>query len=78
MEKAKKRVRPGNIVLLAITIILAFLFIYPVLFALLSAFKSNGDILKNPVARPLRSIYRILRICSLIRILRQPFCIRFF
>lgn len=27
MEKAKKRVRPGNIVLLAITIILAF-FIY--------------------------------------------------
>ena len=30
MEKAKKRVRPGNIVLLAITIILAFLFIYPV------------------------------------------------
>ena len=52
MEKAKKRVRPGNIVLLAITIILAFLFIYPVLFALLSAFKSNGDILKNPVAPP--------------------------
>ena len=52
MEKAKKRVRPGNIALLAITIILAFLFIYPVLFALLSAFKSNGDILKNPVAPP--------------------------
>jgi len=52
MEKAKKRVRPGNVVLLAITIILAFLFIYPVLFALLSAFKSNGDILKNPVAPP--------------------------
>ena len=51
MEKAKKRVRPGNIVLLAITIILAFLFIYPVLFALLSAFKSNGDILKNPDER---------------------------
>lgn len=41
MEKAKKRVRPGNIVLLAITIILAFLFIYPVLFALLSAFQEQ-------------------------------------
>ncbi|WP_099469536.1 carbohydrate ABC transporter permease [Konateibacter massiliensis] len=52
MEKAVKRVKPGTILLFIVTIILAFLFIYPVLFALMSAFKSNGDILKSPAAFP--------------------------
>lgn len=52
MERATKRVRPGTILLFVITLILALLFIYPVLFALISAFKSNGDILKNPIAFP--------------------------
>lgn len=52
MERAKKRVKPHDIVLFIITIILAFLFFYPVLFALISAFKSNGDILKAPAAFP--------------------------
>ena len=50
--KAKKRVKPGDCVLFAVTVILAFLFIYPVLFALMSAFKSNGDILKSPISFP--------------------------
>lgn len=52
MEKARKRLRPNHIVLFVCTILLAFLFIYPIFFALMSAFKSNGDILKNPVALP--------------------------
>ncbi len=52
MEKAKKKLKPADIVLFVITILLAILFVYPVLFALMSAFKSNGDILKNPVAFP--------------------------
>lgn len=52
MDKAKKRLKPADIVLFVITILLAVLFVYPVLFALMSAFKSNGDILKNPVAFP--------------------------
>lgn len=52
MEKAKKKLKPSDIVLFAVTILLAIIFIYPVLFALMSAFKSNGDILKNPVAFP--------------------------
>ncbi len=50
--KAVKKTKPFDFVLLAITIILAVIFIYPVLFALMSAFKSNGDILKSPVAFP--------------------------
>lgn len=39
-------------VLVIVTAVLAFLFVYPILFALMSAFKSNGDILKNPIAFP--------------------------
>lgn len=52
MERAKKRVKPHDIVIFIVTIILAFLFLYPVLFALMSAFKSNGDILKSPTSLP--------------------------
>ncbi len=52
MEKAKKRPRWTDIVLFAVTFVLAFLFLYPVLFAVMSAFKENGEILKNPTALP--------------------------
>lgn len=52
MEKNVRRLRGRDIVLFAVTVILAFLFIYPILFALFSAFKSNGDILKDPLALP--------------------------
>lgn len=52
MERAKKRVRARDIVLFIAVIFLALLFIYPVFFALISAFKSNGDILKDPAALP--------------------------
>ncbi|MBE5823886.1 MAG: carbohydrate ABC transporter permease [Butyrivibrio sp.] len=52
MEKAKKRLRWTDIVLFAVTFVLAFLFLYPVLFAVMSAFKENGEILKNPTALP--------------------------
>ncbi len=52
MERAKKRVRIRDIVLFVCVILLALLFIYPVFFALISAFKSNGDILKDPAALP--------------------------
>lgn len=52
MEKAKKRVKPSDIILFAAAVLLAVLFLYPVLFAFMSAFKSNGDILKNPIAPP--------------------------
>lgn len=52
MEKAKKKIKPSDIILFAAAVLLAIVFIYPVLFALMSAFKSNGDILKNPIAPP--------------------------
>jgi len=52
MEKAKKRLPWTDIVLFAVTFVLAFLFLYPVLFAVMSAFKENGEILKNPTALP--------------------------
>lgn len=52
MNTEKKKVGIGSVILLVIAISLAILFLYPVLFALISAFKSNGEILKNPVAFP--------------------------
>lgn len=52
MERARKRVKPVDIGILAAAIVLALIFIYPVIFALMSAFKSNGDILKSPIAFP--------------------------
>lgn len=52
MERAKKRLRPNHVILFICTVLLAVLFIYPIFFALMSAFKSNGDILKDPVALP--------------------------
>lgn len=42
----------GEYVILAVAIILGLLFIYPVFYAFISAFKTNGEILKNPVALP--------------------------
>ncbi|MDE7323666.1 MAG: carbohydrate ABC transporter permease [Lachnospiraceae bacterium] len=52
MERAKKRLRPSHVILFVCTVLLAILFVYPIFFALMSAFKSNGDILKDPVALP--------------------------
>lgn len=56
MEKRKKKIKVSEMVLFAAAILLFFLFVYPVLFALMSAFKSNGDILKNPIGFP-NSLY---------------------
>ena len=52
IRKPVEKIKPGQIVLFVITVLLAILFLYPVFFALISAFKSNGDILKNPIALP--------------------------
>lgn len=50
--KAVKKVRPNDIILFIVMILVAIVVLYPILFALQSAFKSNGDILKDPVAFP--------------------------
>jgi raffinose/stachyose/melibiose transport system permease protein len=46
------KIKPAVVILFVATLVLACIFIYPVIFALISAFKSNGDILKDPVAFP--------------------------
>lgn len=52
MVRGERKVKGRDIILFAVTAFLGILFIYPVFFALISAFKSNGDILKNPAALP--------------------------
>jgi raffinose/stachyose/melibiose transport system permease protein len=48
----KQKLKPSVYLVLALTIVLALLFLAPVFFAIISAFKSNGEILKNPMALP--------------------------
>lgn len=50
--RSDSKVTPVSVITLIITILLALLFVYPVYFAIISAFKSNGDILKAPLAFP--------------------------
>lgn len=52
MTKNKKKIKAGPILIFILCVVLAVVFIFPVLFAFMSAFKSNGDILKNPVGFP--------------------------
>lgn len=48
----KKKIRIAPILTVILTVMLALLFLAPVFFAIISAFKSNGEILKNPMALP--------------------------
>ena len=48
----KKKIKIAPIVCFIVTVLLAVLFVYPVYFAVISAFKSNGEILKAPLAFP--------------------------
>ena len=50
--ESKRRVSPRDFVLFAVAVFVGILFIYPIYFAFISAFKSNGDILKNPAGFP--------------------------
>lgn len=51
-----KKIRIAPVLILLMTIILALIFLWPVFFALISALKSNGEILKNPMKLP-SSVY---------------------
>lgn len=48
----KRPKRLGSVVLFAVVLILALLYVFPLVISFMSAFKSNGDILKNPTAFP--------------------------
>lgn len=56
VRKPIEKIKPGQVALFIATVLLAILFLYPVFFALISALKSNGDILKDPIALP-KSLY---------------------
>lgn len=51
-NKRQKQSKIPPIILFVITLFLAVLFLVPIFFALISAFKSNGEILKNPMSLP--------------------------
>ncbi len=48
----KERVKPGHVILFAVLILLGLLFIAPLFISFMSAFKTNGEILKNPLSFP--------------------------
>lgn len=50
--KSNHRIEPSKVIVFVLTLALALLFLLPVFFAFISAFKTNGEILKNPVALP--------------------------
>ncbi len=50
--RQKRKYKPFDIFLIILAAVLSFIFIYPVLFAFMSAFKSNGEILRAPAAFP--------------------------
>lgn len=52
LKKNKQKFRIAPVLTLLLTIALALVFLAPVFFAIISAFKSNGEILKNPMAMP--------------------------
>lgn len=52
LKKNKQKFRIAPVLILLLTVALALVFLAPVFFAIISAFKSNGEILKNPMAMP--------------------------
>lgn len=50
--KQKKMSRTPAVIVFIVTLCVTVIFLIPIFFALISAFKSNGDILKNPMAFP--------------------------
>lgn len=47
-----KRWKTSDVLLLILCLVLAVLFFFPVFFVLISAFKTNGEILRSPLAMP--------------------------
>ncbi|MBN2221196.1 MAG: carbohydrate ABC transporter permease [Vallitaleaceae bacterium] len=52
-KNGKQKLRMIQMLIFLITLLLTLLFVAPVFFAFISAFKTNGEILKSPTALPL-------------------------
>ena len=68
MKASKRRIRPGSGLLFAVTVFWQSCF-WLLFFAIISAFKSNGDILKNPMSLPASLYLKTFRIYLHSRIL---------
>ncbi len=51
-EKKHEQVKSSQVVGFILTLVVAVLFAFPIVMTFMSAFKTNGEILKNPVAFP--------------------------
>jgi len=52
MAKVKKPIKTSDIILFAVTLVIAVIFAFPIFFNLMSAFKTNGEILRDAIALP--------------------------
>jgi raffinose/stachyose/melibiose transport system permease protein len=50
---SKNKIRPGHIIGFILLALAAVIYVFPVLTSFLSAFRSNGEILRNPVGLPM-------------------------
>jgi raffinose/stachyose/melibiose transport system permease protein len=50
--RSKQRADMLSLLLVVVSVLLGFLFFYPVVFSIASAFKTNGEILRNPLGLP--------------------------
>ncbi|CAH1209573.1 L-arabinose transport system permease protein AraQ [Paenibacillus plantiphilus] len=50
--KKRKKIKVSDIVLFLVTLIIAVIFAFPIFFNLMSAFKTNGEILRDAIAFP--------------------------
>jgi raffinose/stachyose/melibiose transport system permease protein len=51
-HSSREKVRPNHIAGFILLVFAAFIYVFPVLTSFLSAFRSNGEILRNPVGLP--------------------------
>lgn len=52
MRKTKAKIRPSDVAIFVITLLVAILFAFPIYFNIMSAFKTNGEILRDAIAFP--------------------------
>ncbi|HIW35328.1 MAG TPA: carbohydrate ABC transporter permease [Candidatus Paenibacillus intestinavium] len=52
VKKVKKPITKNNIIMFVVTLLIAIVFIFPILFNIMSAFKTNSEILRDAIAFP--------------------------
>lgn len=52
MKKRSEKIKVGQVIMFFVALFLAIIAIIPIFFAFISAFKTNGEIIANPIALP--------------------------